>query len=237
MNICLSDFVTYLEWDSCFFLKKIGSVQDAESFKNNISSMVPLLQKEKYDLVYVFSGLLLSDSFCEQYSMSLVDRKITYECVIKNVSKENNNIIQYNEDPKLLFDLAYQAGHNSRFKIDKRFSNKEFEQLYSEWVVKSVSKECADVVFVYKIDAYICGFITVKKYGDLARIGLFATDARWRRRGVGSALFLAACNYSVKSKIFRLQVTTQDTNSEAKKFYVKQNMSIKELINIYHFWL
>lgn len=230
-------FTFMQEWDSSFFNKKIGKII-VDGLSGEMESFVSDWIKEGYELVYVFSQQILDEEICKKYGGILVDSKILYECEVPLVAQNIPHLERYSGEPDVLFTLAYQSGSFSRFKCDTHFSENDFQRLYAEWVIKSLSGEMASVIFVSFKEGRPVGFVTVKKEDKhLARIGLIATDKDYRKCGIGKSLLATVFHYCRQENITFLEVATQDKNDIAKKFYEKQGMRIKEITNIYHFWL
>ena len=228
-----------LEWDSKFFNKKIASISMNYWDGVFLSEALQKLQNEKYQLVYLFlnEGISLPYDYTQAYKCNLVDHKRIYVLDKFQDKMVAPNIVQYIGSASTLYDLAIQAGANSRFHIDPDFSNEDFECLYKTWVDKSLNGVMADYVLVYQIPGgSICGFITLKMNGGYMSIGLIATNAIYRRSGIGSALIDAAKHYAYNDGLF-LAVATQAENFPACSFYERNGFVKQSQSTVYHIWL
>lgn len=228
-----------LEWDSSFFSLEIASIVLHHSDDMFLEQTIRNYIKKKTDLLYLFidEGIILPDSILSNYHHHLVDKKRIYEYSRNmEVSQLNSNICEYQGDPSVLYDLAIQAGINSRFRIDPDFPNEKFEALYRAWIDKSVSKELADKVLIYKDADKIIGLLTLQKKNDFYSIGLVATDKEYRCKGIGKALMKAAKYYAYLENC-SLSVVTQAENRPACQFYEKEKFVKKSDTTIYHIWL
>ncbi|GAB3693498.1 hypothetical protein GCM10027592_13430 [Spirosoma flavus] len=233
----------YLKWDSDFFGKKIGRCEFHTP--DDVVTAVNVLaeaQKQQYELLYLFTpeNQLLSDTVCKRFNARLVDVRTTYTYQIDQPFASNNPnmyTVHPDEDRSQLYDLAYQCGEYSRFKVDPFFSEEAFQQLYRSWVDKSIDSVIADKVFAYRIDKKNVGLITVKISEGIAQPGLVATDYTKRGEGIGKAYFRHMLNYLYANNVAQMNVSTQQSNRAACQFYEKLNCQLLSKTNIYHVWL
>ncbi|QIP13901.1 GNAT family N-acetyltransferase [Spirosoma aureum] len=208
----------------------------------SLSSILVNARKQQYDLLYVFcdAGFSVSQDVMHLYNGRLVDHKIIYELALCEDYREPTFLIRQfdvTDDKKTLYELAYQSGEYSRYRVDQNFGEHNFKRLYNQWVDNSISGELADGVFIHKIDDSITGFVSLKKNEDTGVIGLIATDKHYRGKGIGSALLNHVKRYAIGTGMTRLEVTTQGGNETACRFYEKNLFSVKSVSNVYHCWL
>jgi dTDP-4-amino-4,6-dideoxy-D-galactose acyltransferase len=133
--------------------------------------------------------------------------------------------------------LAVQSGAFSRFRVDPRIPDAQFEQLYRTWVRNSIRREMADEVLVVREGQRTVGFLTLKADGESGRIELLAVDVESRGKGYGVELVRAA------EECFRAMgcdsgsVVTQAANRPACRLYRKCGYEIVLTEYFYHFWL
>lgn len=218
-----------LDWDSTFFNLKIGET-DVDSFDvNNISS---------FDLVYIKSLIDFTLNI-ENYTNSYSELKITYSKELKISSSECNFIIDVrkaNFNINTLYNLAYESGKYSRFRLDIKFSKIQFKKLYRTWIDNSLVFSFADIFDVYIEDNIILGFITCKISGNDAKIGLLSVDKNSQGKGIGTKLLKCIENKLYNQNIKNLYIPTQEINFQACNFYKKNGYSIDNKIYIKHFW-
>ena len=229
------NIIKRLNWDSDFFGFEIGILTDFE---------------EKFDLLFNDNFKLIiakcndfdleRNNFCIKHKWSLVDVKCNYMLQIKKDSFfeennefifEKNDLLQLNE----MYNLAFESGMYSRFKVDPNFKNNEFEKLYKEWVKKSILDQNTRTL-VYVEDSIIKGFITFEITVKKIIIGLFAVNENYRKQGLGKILINYVVNYAIILNINSIQVSTQNVNKIACNFYEKNNFQISSKENIYHLW-
>ncbi len=231
----------HLDWDSQFFNYKVALL-DAKKIHSAIEmeSCLNELKKMHYKLAYSFipSQNKELNEIAKQHGGSLVDTKTTFAISSVKGEEASKNIVSFLPDQpvKDVLDLAIESGIYSRFSKDKNFKNKEFERLYTEWITKSVNRQIADEVLVYKENNKILGLVTLKAEGINGQIGLIAVSPASRGKGIGMELMKASHNWYLSKKLPTASVVTQGENTLACKLYEKCGYHISDTKNIYHFW-
>ena len=87
-----------------------------------------------------------------------------------------------------IYELGFESGKFSRFKLDANFTQNEFEILYKKWVDNSFDKSFADAVLAYKEQDKILGFITYKVYNNYATVGLLGVCSKHQGKGIGKKI-------------------------------------------------
>lgn len=221
-----------LDWDSNFFEKKISRF-DLDHAKD-IDTFYNLFSQFSGDLVYLFSKEKLDIAFNE--SFFLADKKVIFQKkVLIQEDLSDNNIISSVDVTDDLLELAFLSGNHSRFNLDKNLSSK-FKELYQLWLQKSINRELASEVFVYKIDEKEIAFVTIKKNNEVATIGLIAVNSLYHGKNIGSLMMRATEDWCLQNNIHTLEVATQLDNVQACNFYKKNGFSIKQIDYIYHYY-
>lgn len=219
-----------LDWDSDFFGYKIGELIFQK--EKNIENV------ENFDLLYV----KYSQDFelnIENFKKDFQETKLVFEKRLVKTQTQTQNIYYFNDvdfDKNALYELAFESGKQSRFKLDSNFKLEKFKELYKKWVDNSVTKSYADDVLVYVENKQIMGFVTYKTNENIATIGLIAVSSAFQGKGIGSKLLNFVENSLLSKGIKDLEIPTQLTNEQACNFYKKQNYTIKETTYIKHYW-
>lgn len=222
----------YLEWDSEFFGFSVALIEVGSGSEKQVKSELDHFFNAGCKLVYVFSHkpLDLSD-----YDFTLADRKRSY-ILRKPVFKEVGNWhITIENKAEMLYELAYQAGFNSRYKSDPHISEDTFKSLYRIWIDNSINEGFADYVLASVEHDKAVGLITARKKNNEISIGLFATDHEYRGKGIGSKLIQEIINIAAAENL-QVEVTTQADNPKACKFYEDKGFEIKDEQFDYHVW-
>lgn len=233
--------LTYLDWDSKKFGYEVFRVNLDEDL-SNIGSLPEIARNNNAQLMYIYSMPNKEVmSKLGKLGAILVDKKTTYVMDLSESFKKykkSDKIYSYklsNFSDKLL-SLAYQAGIYSRFNVDPNFSNDEYNLLYRVWLKKSLKRENAFEVYVYKEEEEL-GFVTIGKKDLNADIGLIAVDEKQRGKGIGKLLMNSAFKRSLDEGYKKIEVTTQGDNLGACRFYESIGFSVKSVINIHHLWI
>jgi ribosomal protein S18 acetylase RimI-like enzyme len=117
-----------------------------------------------------------------------------------------------------LQDVAATAFIRSRFVTDPFFDAAANVTLHREWV-KNLFGGLAQAIFVCEIDNAVAGFVSNSVNTNEARIPLIATDATFRRMGIGRALVAKALNWSASQGVAVAHVKTQSHNYPALALY------------------
>lgn len=224
--------IKYLNWDSTFFKKKIGEIEITNS-----NFQFP---KMDYDLLYVKQKKKFEFELSD-YNELYNETQLTFFKTIENsTSPPDKKIFSALRDKDFeieqIYNLAFESGRNSRFKHDKKFTEKEFCELYKCWVDNSLNKKLAEDLLIYRVQDEIWGFITYNLMGLHASIGLIAVSPHKRGKGLGFKL-LEAVEEKIRYKgIKKLFVKTQEHNNQSCAFYKKNGFGIFEKQIIKHFW-
>lgn len=224
--------VKILDWDSRFFNKQIGVIE--LGFETEIFADI-----ERFDLLYV-NQITDKSIVIDNFLLTYTETKVVFsKMVIKNNLEPNSFIFSAfepgrNKEP--IYNLAFESGKFSRFKLDYKFEQHEFEALYKTWVDNSLTKKFADSILFYREKNVILGFITYKINKDYATIGLLAVCPRHQGKGIGLKLLGTVENELNRKLIKELRIPTQLINKKACSFYAKLGYNIIEKKIIKHYW-
>jgi len=221
-----------LTWDSEFFGFSVGKIYIETPETLNEEAFV--IAASAYKLVYVFAKEPLSYS---RFALA-ADVKLTFQKTLKSEIPEAQ--LQFfdsdRHDYAALQKLTFQSGEYSRFKTDPGFDSTDFYRMYEIWIKKSHDSE-QSLVLVEEVDNKLAGFVSLDfNDSETATIGLIAVDEAFRGKGVGKKLMAQAECAAFKSKKKYIRVATQQQNSLATSFYVKQGYTVADQIIIYHYW-
>lgn len=225
-----------LDWDSDFFKFKIGRI-DGEKL-NECDASIELLNKQNVQLIYIFIPGVSEDKLNKGKYGNLMDVKFTYsyDLALDEDTTLDSHIHLIDKPSPKLYELAFQSGHESRYKKDPNFKKGEFERFYATWVNNSFNGIMADTVLGYYVKNNLAGFVTVKLKDNLADIGLIAVDTDMRSLGIGSKLINAAKTFATRHGAKILNVATQKDNIGACNFYEKNGFKLTKIESIYHKW-
>jgi dTDP-4-amino-4,6-dideoxy-D-galactose acyltransferase len=227
----------YLDWDSSFFERNVYKLEtDNQTFLKDLEAVRPQIPAT----IYCVSKHLLSESDIMQTGAILYDHKLTF--TKSKIQKSSRKMVDYiirqpSEVTPELEQLAYQSGIYSRFNLDPILKVR-YQELYRQWITKSVNKILADIVFtVLNENKDLAGFVTVKITENKGQIGLIAVDEGERGKGFGEILLHKAESFCWDLAIEHIEVITQQKNIPACSLYKKHKYQVEKKEYIYHLHL
>lgn len=223
--------IQFLPFDSKLFKYSVGSVIWESAFTEN-----QLIDSAKeFQLVYIFSDVPISFLNDE---IIYVDTKITFEKELKPITIPENIIFPSSQnksafsskDLESIRFLALESGLFSRFKVDQRLSNNEFECLYTLWIDQAISSG------EFLSGKNLEGIITFSQNAEVGKIGLVAVNNNYRQKGWGKKLVQAVEFLLYRNGAKILQIPTQESNVPAKSLYEKLGYQVVEKRFVYHYW-
>lgn len=227
-----------LDWDSDFFQFPICKVQGLIKSTEDLKTVDLKMDAGKFKLAYYSSVSELKIDSIDTLKISLVDRKTTFVKKTDNTLKSHPLISSYKNDfpSDRMINLAIQSGVYSRFNVDKKIGRDKFEELYRLWIIKSVKREIANEVIVYKHNDDVAGYLTIGEKNNRADLGMGAVDSKYRGQGIGKIIFENAEKYASDQGYEYIQIVTQGDNVPACRLYEKLGYSIDNVEYFYHIW-
>ncbi len=222
-----------LEWDSQFFGFLVGDVflekdfSESKVFYFDYFSFIQIRSRNSFEIISA------------THSLCYTETKTIFSKILKESNSLDEGVVDFDDSPlsdNSLYDLAYESGKFSRYRLDKKFSEERFKKLYQIWIENSINKSFADKIFYIREKEAILGFITVKINDNVAQIGLIAVLLQAQGKGLGKKLLLKTENYCLENNIKTIQIPTQLENIAACKFYEKRGYQISEKIIVKHYW-
>jgi dTDP-4-amino-4,6-dideoxy-D-galactose acyltransferase len=219
-------------WDSNFFNRKVGECIVENNVRQNLNAPY-------YDLIYCYSESVINLSF-SNFIISHSEIQLNFRKKIIPIIYNHPEIYQLNQlsdfDINELYELAFESGKYSRFKLDPKFSEKQFQELYKKWIDNSINSQFADIFLIFFKDDKITGLVTCKVAKDSASIGLLAVNKNEQGKGIGHILIHSLESYLYKNNIDILNVVTQSENNVAIDFYEKMEFELINQKYIKHYW-
>jgi len=236
----------YLPFDSGLFLRKMGkieviSVKEKGRFDNLLDSLLELAKIEEYShlTARVDSEKLVAANSLESHGFRIMADYIYF---MKPALVHNDPIMGIieakDDDLSDLIEITIEGfEHRTRFHFDPYFSIEEANQMYIEWVKNSVKKKAADVVFVYKENQEIMGYVAGKIKGEDGHVVLFAVREKHQGKGVGGKLLKFMEHWFIESGCKRMTVGTESVNYGALNVYQKCGFKITRSQFTFHYVL
>lgn len=212
-----------LPFDSSLFNYPVGKVAINEFWEEKVF----LEAAQGYQLIYLTSRSPLKLNCTD---IKWVDTKVIFEKRLINPS-EFPEIIEYTgELTSELEELTYLSGIRSRFRIDTRLKNREFEKLYKIWIIKELQSK--SLLTTPKLE----GMVTYSAKNNQGSIGLVAVSESYQDQGWGGKLIQAAEWNTYRLGATHLRIPTQETNIPACGLYGSLGYEIVDRAYVYHFW-
>ncbi|MCB9201805.1 MAG: GNAT family N-acetyltransferase [Flavobacteriales bacterium] len=231
----MNEGIEKLTWDSLFFGFNVGKIE----FKNYVDSV----SADEYKLIYVFNDEE-SHIKIRNFSKTYEEHKVVFykKLRLNSIQRDENiedvkNIKNTSFVSEDLYNLAFESGKYSRFKLDSKFTKQQFEELYKIWIDNSLDGKYAEALYVYIIKNKIEGFISYIIKNKVAQVGLFAVSNKMQGKGIGGKLLS-----NLETEVFKkggvdyIEIPTQLENKLACKFYKSKGYEVKSVTKINHFW-
>lgn len=232
----------HLEWDSKFLGYRVASINRYQTDMTEIRHDISQLKTEGYRLLYWFvepENIEINQMAVDSGAV-LVDKKVTltFQHQPNQTYSLPDKIIEYPEKVanESLISLGLECGVYSRFKIDTSFTANVYNNLYTEWVHKSVNHQLADIIYVFEDNHHYEGIITLREVKNTGHIVLIGVDSNSRGKRVGQKLIDASKAYFAQSGISQIDVVTQKANDKACRFYERNGFRESDLVHVYHLW-
>ncbi|HEY3057967.1 MAG TPA: GNAT family N-acetyltransferase, partial [Chloroflexota bacterium] len=233
MSLLISDppcalEVHHLDFDTRLFGAQLGSLVRTGNEPVTPATLRALLTQARADGYQHLIYRMGADDFpsiwaAEQSGMRLVDIGVDSTFTFGTTIVPEQPAVPLVREARTsdiapLQDLAATAFIRSRFVTDPFFDADANVKLHREWV-KNLFGGLAQAIFVCEIDGNVAGFVSNSVNAQEARIPLIATNANYRRVGIGKALIARALNWSSQQSVPLAHVKTQAHNYPALALY------------------
>lgn len=228
-----------LPWDSDFFGFTVARIHNAGDPNPPISKWIASLRDQGVTLAYWPSEYRLEDSPVSENNGLLVDCKTTFAARLDLTAHvDEQAVVPYSDSmPIEDFDLlAIQAGEFSRFATDPKIPRSKFEQLYTTWIRRSLTRDLAVETLVICDQNRPAGMVTLGIDNSIGEIGLVAVREKYRGQGYGGRLVTAALQWFNAHNCTMAKVVTQGHNHAACRLYSRCGFSMESVEFYYHFW-
>jgi len=232
-------------WDSAFFGASIAQITARRATAEGLSVAVEQARQESIDCLYFLADADEAETVraAEANGFALVDVRLTLDCAIDRAAKTVPSPVDgtirpaRSEDLPRLMALARLSHRQTRFHADPRFDPARSDELYAQWIERSVGGDLADAVWVVDVDQTPRGYITASRGAAVTSIGLIAVDPEYRGRGYGDRLLRTMIHWSASQGADLVSVVTQGRSAPAVRFYERAGFTASTVEFWYHRWL
>ncbi len=232
-----------LDWDSEFFGHRIGRVSGSALTRERLKGVDAVAKARAVRCLYFLASADddLTVSLAETAGFHLVDVRV--ELVWRRDRDEAATCpppagirLGTPSDSEALASIARGSYSHSRFCVDPHFSPARSQELYCEWIRKSV-RGLADAVLVAEGPGGVAGFVTCSSDGEKGAIDLVGVAENARGRGLGSVLIKAAKAHFVHERAcVEVHVVTQARNLAAQRLYQNEGFRTASVGLWFHKW-
>jgi dTDP-4-amino-4,6-dideoxy-D-galactose acyltransferase len=230
--------IEFLAWDSEFFGRHVGRLNLKAT--TILEELFQSAHQQKYELLYVYSPIPITESLIGEYALLDVGGHITFA---KNPSHHSlkkampvPEIFEYQRDiltPELL-EIAFLSGHLSRFRIDPSLPADSFERLYEIWLANTLENRPRTSIYIHHFDERVTGLITSDLHTPNCNIGLLAVSQPYQGQGIATKLIKYVEAICTANEIASIEVKTQLSNKCARALYLKNSFAERERSFLYH---
>jgi len=231
-----------LKWDTDFFGFPVAKINMQNVDANELSNIIDDLKEKNVSLAYwsTNSNDVLSNKAAVSLNGFLTGEKVTYfldlEYYKKKPVEEKTSVIEFKEEQpdKNLQNLIVEGGIFSRFYVDPKISNKQYEDLHRFWIANSVKN---NTIFVIREDEKIIAFVSLNEKNNRGNIDFIVVDKHHRGKGFATKLMDHAHMWFASKNYKAVQADTQIENKNACNMYKKFGYKKEKTEKNYHFWL
>ena len=221
--------IEHLSWDSDFFGRSIGRWRTPNIQADNLPDPVG------FELIYV-EVQETPEPTLKAEGWHDAGRKLTFTGPTSSAPVDDaiRTLTHRNTE---LEELAWLSGHQSRYKLDPRFTDAEFKRLYTRWIDACLEGQWNARILGLESNAQLAGFVTVESMEDHARIGLIAVHPNHQGQGLSGRLIAAARSTAKVQGHSELKVSTQGSNEAAINAYIHRGFKKMNSTHYYHWWV
>ncbi len=238
-----ADLCQFLEWDSHFFGRRIARLRRERLTLDVLKEALDWCQASRIECLYFLADandLQTSDLVC-QYQFRLVDTRVTLGMSLDQAAPGTQvdaaTLRPFRpEDLPALRDMAGHLHEDSRFFVDKNFSEERARELFRVWITKTCEAPVSRV-FVGVIGQRVAGYIACSVGEDsTGRIELMGVAPFARGQGLGTSLVGAGLRWLASKGSMRALVVTQGRNIAAQRLYQRCGFTTSSMQYWFHRW-
>ncbi len=238
----------FLEWDSQFFGKRIGSLHGNTMTAERMEQALQWSSELALDCAYFLVNtddpetirIAERNGFYFQSVRTVVERSLSnLDPVILPPMDGLTLRVGRADDLDLLRPVARHAYHWTRFAIDPCFPDDKCAEMYDVWLTKSVNHEMADEVVVAEYEGKAVGFVTCRLAKDSSAEGtlqLIGVAEENRGFKIGQRVVVEAMVWLAKQGMTHASLATQGHNVPVIRFYERLDFTTRSIQFWYHKW-
>ncbi len=190
-------------------------------------------------LISIKSNKKIKNTILKKKKIKLIEINLTFFKNSKKKFFQSNyfkNIRLANIlDKKSILNIAKNSFIKSRFFQDKNINRKLARKIKYNWILNFFKEKRGEYLIISEFKKKVVGFLLVLKNKKDYIIDLIAVKKNYQNLGLGTKMIEFLENKVLKLDKARIYVSTQSSNSESVKLYVKNNFKLKYKKYVYHF--
>lgn len=238
----------FLEWDSQFFNKRIGSLREHTLSSARMAESLRWAEEQALDCLYLLADTNDNSTIrlAEQHGFHFQSVRTVIECSLSGLDAlilpPMAGLILRSSTPDDLERLRPVARHAytwTRFFSDPCFSRARCEEMYDIWLTKSVHGQMADQVVVAEYHGEAVGYMTCRLGTNGSTEGTFhllGVDEEKRGMKIGQRVIVEAMVWMAAQGMTRVSLATQGHNVAVIRFYERLGFTMRSMQFWYHKW-
>lgn len=237
--------IEFLPWDSAHFGLRIARAAFRRVDSSSCKDLLAACQIENINCLYFLADASDQDTIfaLQSNAFDFVDIRLTLSAEYSKMPSANQPAdihfrLGEERDLDQLLPIAGAGFRQSRFYVDRRFSNSSASQMYQIWLGKSITNASGDAVIVAEHNGTAVGFVSChlhKPEGE-GNIGLVGVAEAARGLGCASGMIQCAAGWFSRQSLDRLNVVTQGRNVAAQRLYQRCGFRTRSVELWFHKW-
>lgn len=233
--------ITFLEWDSNFFGKKIADLAIPKGAVD-MARLKAYVADEAIQLVQACVDIRDQEDICvlEDNGFHFVDMRVLLNlAVVQNISADMDMSV-FKRATLQDMPMLERAGRgifteHSRYSRQKLFDTVRVDDFYVTWIENAIKAQHDDMCYMLQAEDDVLGFVTLRHVSSKTlRIGLIGVAKDYQHKGIGRQLLQFVKFYANDHGFSAVKVVTEGKNLDALRFYLRHGWEISELKSWYY---
>ncbi len=198
-----------------------------------------LKYRSKNILITIKSNKKIKNFFLKKNQIKLIEINSTFFKDSRKKKIENNYFkntrLANTFDKKSILDIAGNSFTKSRFFKDKNIKMKLAIKIKRNWALNFFRKKRGKHLIVSEVNKKVVGFLLILKNKKDYIIDLIAVKKNYQNLGLGTKMIEFLENRVLKKNQVKIYASTQSSNKNSIKLYIKNKFKVKYKKYVYHF--
>lgn len=177
----------------------------------------------------------------EKNGYQLMDTLVWYECTLSGLNipavPDVRPASPADAAPLRAIAEAAFAGYQGHYHADPRLDAATCDAIYTDWTLRSLDGQAADIVLVIERHTQLDGFAALKSLdAHTAELRLYGIHPRAQKQGLASRLLQAALSWAKRQGHQRIITSTQIINIASQRAWIKSGFRPYQAQYTFHKW-